>query len=65
MVHTIMPTETLSTREVQEEIYRCYRSFYGSWGRRLRGVLSRNSLKRRIYWYMTRRGIIRELRSLF
>jgi anaerobic magnesium-protoporphyrin IX monomethyl ester cyclase len=65
MVHAIMPTETLSTREVQEEIYRCYRSFYGSWGRRLRGVLSRNSLKRRIYLYMTRRGIIRELRSLF
>jgi anaerobic magnesium-protoporphyrin IX monomethyl ester cyclase len=65
MVHAIMPTETLSTREVQEEIYRCYRSFYGSWGRRMRGVLSRNSLKRRIFWYMTRRGIIRELRSLF
>ena len=65
MVHAIMPTETLSTREVQEEIYRCYRSFYGSWGRRLRGVLSRNSLKRRVYWHMTRKGIIRELRSLF
>jgi anaerobic magnesium-protoporphyrin IX monomethyl ester cyclase len=65
MVHAIMPTETLSIKEVQEELYKCYRSFYGSWNRRIRGVLSRNRLKRRIFWYMTGRGIIRELRSLF
>jgi anaerobic magnesium-protoporphyrin IX monomethyl ester cyclase len=33
MVHAIMPTETLSRMEVQEELYLCYRSFYGSWRR--------------------------------
>lgn len=65
MIHAIMPTETLSRREVQEELYRCYRSFYGSWSRRIRGVLSRNEMKRRIFWYMTGRGIIDKLRAFF
>jgi anaerobic magnesium-protoporphyrin IX monomethyl ester cyclase len=65
MVHAIMPTETLSTREVQEELYKCYRSFYGSWSRRFRGVFSSNELKRRIFWYMATRGIIDELKALF
>jgi len=65
MVHAIMPTETLSRKEVQEELYKCYRSFYGSWGRRLQGIFSRNELKRRIYWYMLGRGIIKQLRTLF
>ena len=37
MAHAIMPTETLSRSEVQKELYDCYRSFYGSWGRRLGG----------------------------
>ncbi len=40
MIHAIMPTETLSRREVQEELYTCYRSFYGSWRRRLEGIFS-------------------------
>lgn len=65
MVHAVMPTETLSRMEVQEELFKCYRSFYGSWGRRLKGVLSRNKLKRRIYRYMVGRGIIKQLRTLF
>jgi anaerobic magnesium-protoporphyrin IX monomethyl ester cyclase len=34
MVHAIMPTETLSRNDVQEELYKCYKSFYGSWKRR-------------------------------
>jgi anaerobic magnesium-protoporphyrin IX monomethyl ester cyclase len=63
MVHAIMPTETLTTKEVQEELYECYRSFYGSWSRRLRGILSGNEMKRRIFWYMARRGIIQQLKS--
>ena len=63
MIHAIMPTETLSTKQVQEELYRCYRGFYGSWSRRIRGVFSRNEMKRRIFWYMTRRGIIDKLRA--
>ncbi len=65
MVHAIMPTETLSRREVQEELYKCYRSFYGSWKRRLQGSFSRNELKRRVYWHMLSRGILKQLRGLF
>jgi anaerobic magnesium-protoporphyrin IX monomethyl ester cyclase len=65
MVHAIMPTETLSTREVQEELYECYRSFYGSWSRRLRGIFGSNEMKRRIFRYMARRGIIQQLEDLF
>lgn len=65
MVHAIMPTETLSRKEVQEELYKCYRSFYGSWRRRLEGVFSRNELKRRINWYMAGRGIVKQFKTLF
>jgi anaerobic magnesium-protoporphyrin IX monomethyl ester cyclase len=65
MVHAIMPTETLSTKEVQEELYKCYRSFYGSWSRRFGGIFSSNEMKRRIFWYMSTRGIIDQLKALF
>jgi len=65
MVHAIMPTETLSRKEVQEELYNCYRSFYGSFGRRMKGLFSGNEMKRRIYWYMASRGILKQLKSLF
>jgi len=64
MVHAVMPTETLSRKEVQEELYHCYRSFYGSWKRRLQGIFSRNELKRRINWYMAGRGIVRQFKTL-
>ena len=64
MVHAIMPTETLSAKEVQEELYKCYRSFYGSWSRRLGGIFSSNEMRRRIFWYMARRGIIEQLKEL-
>ena len=40
MVHAIMPTENLSRKDVQEELYECYRQFYGSWRRRLLGIFS-------------------------
>jgi anaerobic magnesium-protoporphyrin IX monomethyl ester cyclase len=65
MVHAIMPTETLSRKEVQEELYKCYRNFYGSWKRRFQGLFSRNELKRRVFWHMLGRGIIQQLRDLF
>ncbi len=65
MVHAIMPTETLSKEQVQEELYECYKSFYGSWRRRFQAFLSTNELKRRIYLYMARRGIITQLKNLF
>jgi len=64
MVHAIMPTETLSRKEVQEELYKCYRSFYGSLGRRLQGLFSENEMKRRVYWYMAFRGIVRQFKKL-
>jgi anaerobic magnesium-protoporphyrin IX monomethyl ester cyclase len=65
MVHATMPTETLSVKQLQEELYECYRSFYGSWRRRFQGLFSRNELKRRIYLYMARRGIIAQLKKMF
>jgi len=64
MVHAIMPTETLSRNEVQEELYLCYRSFYGSWRRRLQGIFSKNEMRRRVYWYMAGQGIIHQLKAL-
>jgi len=64
MVHAIMPTETLSQEEVQHELYLCYRSFFGSWGRRFQGVFSSNAVKRRVYRYMARQSVLRQLKDL-
>jgi len=63
MVHAVMPTETLSRAEVQEELYRCYRGFYGSWSRRLRGLFAANKLKRRTYRYLAGQNLMRQLRA--
>jgi anaerobic magnesium-protoporphyrin IX monomethyl ester cyclase len=65
MVHAIMPTENLSREELQKELYMCYRSFFGSWNRRLRGIFSMNALKRRVYWYMASQGIVNQFKHLF
>ena len=65
MVHAIMPTKTLTRKEVQEELYRCYRDFYGSLGRRFKGLFSWNKLKRKTYRYLASQGLLRQLRSLF
>jgi anaerobic magnesium-protoporphyrin IX monomethyl ester cyclase len=65
MVHAVMPTETLSTAEVQEELYKCYRSFFGSWRRRFTGLFARKKLKRRLYWYMASQGIVKQLKNMF
>jgi anaerobic magnesium-protoporphyrin IX monomethyl ester cyclase len=65
MAHAIMPTETLTREEVQQELYRCYRDYYGSIDRRLKGLFSRNRLKRRTYRYLASQGLLRELRNLF
>ncbi|RLI18196.1 hypothetical protein DRO49_02540 [Candidatus Bathyarchaeota archaeon] len=64
MIHAVMSTEHLSRAEVQEELYRCYRDFYGSIPRRLRGLFSRNPLRRRIHRYLAGRAIRNWLRSL-
>ncbi|MCJ7613909.1 B12-binding domain-containing radical SAM protein [Candidatus Bathyarchaeota archaeon] len=65
MVHAVMPTETLSTQEVQEELYNCYRSFFGSWSRRVGGIVSRKGLKRKLYRYMASQGIVKQVKNLF
>jgi anaerobic magnesium-protoporphyrin IX monomethyl ester cyclase len=65
MVHAIMPTETLSTKEVQEELYHCYRNFFGSWSRRIGGIFSRKALKRKLYRYMASQGIVNQVKNLF
>jgi anaerobic magnesium-protoporphyrin IX monomethyl ester cyclase len=64
MVHAIMPTETLSRKAVQEELYNCYRSFYGSASRRLKGLFSPNRLKRKTYRYLASQGLLKALRDL-
>jgi anaerobic magnesium-protoporphyrin IX monomethyl ester cyclase len=64
MIHAIMPTETLSRDALQNELYKCYQRFYGSWSRRVKGMLSTNMLRRRIYWYMVKQGILQQLKSL-
>jgi anaerobic magnesium-protoporphyrin IX monomethyl ester cyclase len=64
MAHAVMGTETLTRGELQEELYKCYNHFYGSWGRRIKGILSTNELKRRINWYMVGRGILVQLKRL-
>jgi len=64
MVHSIMPTETLTREQVQRELYGCYRSFYGSWDRRFQSVFSENRIKRRVYRYMATQNVLRQLRSL-
>jgi len=65
MVHAVMPTESLSVEEVQEELYNCYKSFFGSWRRRIGGILSNKALKRRLYRYMASQGIVNQVKTLF
>jgi anaerobic magnesium-protoporphyrin IX monomethyl ester cyclase len=65
MVHAIMPTETLSRVDVQEQLYECYRSFYGPWKKKLQGVFSSNQLKRRVFRYMAGRALLEQFKSLF
>jgi anaerobic magnesium-protoporphyrin IX monomethyl ester cyclase len=64
MVHAIMPTEFLSREQLQHELYHCYRSFFGSWNRRMQGFFSKNRIKRRVYRYMMRQSVLSELKSL-
>ncbi len=65
MIHAIMPTEYLTRHEIQEELYECYRSYFGSWRRRYRGLFSDNSIIRRTYQYLAREALMTGLRSLF
>jgi len=64
MVHAIMPTESLSREQLQQELYKCYRSFFGSWSRRIEGFFSKSNIKRRVYRYMARQSVLTQLKSL-
>ena len=64
MIHAIMPTKTLSRYEVQEELYRCYRAFYGSVSQNISGFFSKNETKRRIHRHMAGKRVLGNLRNL-
>jgi anaerobic magnesium-protoporphyrin IX monomethyl ester cyclase len=65
MIHAIMPTETLSLEQLHEELYVCYRRFYGSWKRKLAAIFSTNILKRKTYRYLATQGLLNKLRGYF
>ena len=65
MAHAVMPTEHLTVPEVQEELYLCYRDFYGSIKRRVTGVFSKNTFKRKTYRYMASQGLLQYMRDLY
>ena len=65
MIHAVMPTESLTVQEVQEEIYNSYRSFFGSRTRRYSALFSSNPITKRTYRYMAKQAILVNLRSLF
>ena len=64
MAHAIMPTEHLSRVEVQQELYDCYDSFFGSWPRRYKGITSGNPITRRTYEYLAKQALLMGLKSL-
>ena len=64
MAHAIMPTETLTRKEVQQELWRCYQTFYGSYLRNIAGILSKNKLKRTLYRHMAGQHVLSKFRRL-
>jgi anaerobic magnesium-protoporphyrin IX monomethyl ester cyclase len=64
MAHAIMPTETLTRRDVQQELLDCYRSFYSSPMSILRGLFSSNELMTRAYRHMAGKRVLHSLRQL-
>jgi anaerobic magnesium-protoporphyrin IX monomethyl ester cyclase len=64
MAHAIMDTETLTRKEVQEELWRCYRAFYGSIPKNIAGVFAKNKLKRILYRHMAGQFVLEKFRRL-
>ena len=64
MAHAIMPTETLSRSDVQQELLRCYKSFFGSPVSILRGLFSGNEIKKRCYRHLAGKRVLGTLRQL-
>ncbi|HTY47384.1 MAG TPA: radical SAM protein [Methanomassiliicoccales archaeon] len=64
MAHAIMPTETLTRSEVQEELYVCYRQFFGTPTRVLKGLFSSNDIKKRCFRHLAGKRIMYNLRQM-
>jgi anaerobic magnesium-protoporphyrin IX monomethyl ester cyclase len=64
MAHAIMPTATMTRKEVQKELWKCYHRFYGSYRKNFAGILSRNKLKRTMYRHMAGQHVLTQLRRL-
>lgn len=64
MTHAIMPSETLSRKELQQELFDCYRSFYSSPMSIVRGLFSRNELKKRSYRHLAGKRVLHSLRLM-
>ena len=64
MAHAIMPTETLTRKQVQEELWGCYHEFYGSYIRNIKGVFSKNKLKRTLYRHMAGQHVLTKFKRL-
>lgn len=64
MVHAIMGTETLSRKEVQHELWKCYKHFYGAYRKAIAGVFSSNKLKRTLYRHMAGQHVLSKFRRL-
>ena len=64
MAHAIMPTETLTRKEVQHELWKCYQHFYGRYVKGLAGIFSKNKLKRTLYRHMAGQHVLRKFRRL-
>lgn len=64
MSHAVMPTEFLTRQEVQEELFISYKSYYGSISRRISGLFSKNSFKRKTYRYMAGQGLLQALEDM-
>lgn len=64
MAHAIMPTETLSRREVQEELWRCYKNFYGSYTKNIARIFSKNKFERTLYRHMAGQFVLKKFKSL-
>jgi len=64
MAHAIMPTETLTRMQVQEELWKCYQFFYGSYTKNIAGFFSKNKLKRTLFRHMAGQHVLKKFRRL-
>lgn len=64
MSHAIIPTEHLTRSEVQEQLYLCYKSFFGSPSKALKGIFSGNEIKKRCFRHLAGKRVLGTLRQL-